>query len=525
MSNHQSKSKKGIEKAPTGIRGLDEITEGGFPKGRTTLVCGGPGCGKTVLGMEFLTRGARDYGDPGVFVSFEETTAELKANFCSTDFGVESLCAQKKLYFDYVRVDRSEIEETGEYDLEGLFIRLQAAIDEVQAKRVVLDTIESLFSGFQNANILRAELRRLFCWLKERRITAIVTCETGEGTLTRHGLEEYVADCVIFLDRRMVNQNSIRRLRVVKYRGSAHGANEYPYLIGKNGFSILPLSSLRLDYKASTQRVSTGIPGLDAMLGGKGLFRASSILVSGSAGSGKSSLAAHFLQAACERGERALIFASEQSSDEFMRNMRSIGIDLAVWVKRGLLSFESTRPGFCGLEKHLVMMEQQTREFAPEVVVVDPITNYASLGSYDEVKSMMTRLADLFKTRGITAMFTSLTSPEHGIEDSVVGVSSLMSTWIALQNLEVNGERRRGLCILKSRGMAHSNQIREFLLTDGGVQVLEVCAGNRVLARSADETEAADTRRTLSAPSDHTGSKPHGNGSGGLEEAAAERIG
>jgi len=495
MSNHQPKSKNGIEKAPTGIRGLDEITGGGLPRGRPTLVCGGPGCGKTMLGMEFLARGARDFEEPGVFVAFEETTPELKVNFSSTEFDIAGLCGRKKLLFEHVRVERSEIEETGEYDLEGLFIRLKAAIDAIGAKRLVLDTVESLFGSFQNTGILRAELRRLFRWLKDKGMTAVVTAETGEGKLTRHGLEEYVADCVIFLDHRVMNQNSVRRLRVVKYRGSQHGSNEYPYLIEKGGFSVLPLSSLILDHKASLQRVSTGIAGLDEMLGGKGLFRGSSILISGGAGTGKSSIAAHFLQAACQRGERALIFASEQSSDEFTRNMRSIGIDLERWVRRGLLRFQGTRAGFCGLEKHLVMFEQEIAEFTPKVIVVDPITNYGSLGDSNEVKAMMTRLIDLFKSRHITALFTSLTSTGHEAEDSVVGISSLMDTWILLRNLEVDGERNRGLYVLKSRGMAHSNQIREFLLTDKGAKLVNVYVGPQgLLTGSARVRQQAEDR-------------------------------
>lgn len=477
MSTHQSKTQTGIEKCPTGIHGLDEITDGGFPKGRPTLLCGGAGCGKTVLGMEFLVNGARDYDEPGVFMSFEEKTPELEKNFASMNFEIASLCARKKLYLEHVRVERSEIEETGEYDLEGLFIRLQAAVDRIGAKRVVLDTIESLFAGFQNTAILRAELRRLFSWLKETGLTAIITAEAGDGRITRYGLEEYVADCVITLDHRVVNQNSIRRLRVMKYRGSKHGTNEYPFLIGSTGLSVLPISSLQLDHRASEQRISSGIPHLDEMLGRKGFYRGSSVLVSGGAGTGKSSVTAHFAQAACQRGERALIIASEQSSDGIMRNMHSIGIALEPWVKRDLLRFHVSRAGFCSLENHLVIMNQAITDFAPKVVVVDPITNYGSLGAYDEVKSMMTRLIDLFKSRQITAMFTSLTDAQHEPEDSVVGISSLMDAWLLLRNLEINGERNRALYVLKARGMAHSNQVREFLLTDHGAQLADVYVG------------------------------------------------
>ena len=497
MTNARLKAQGSIEKVPTGIRGLDEITEGGLPRGRPTLVCGGPGCGKTVLGMEFLVHGAGEYHEPGVFMAFEETTPELKENFSSMHFNLSELCARKKLYVEHVRVERNEIEETGEYDLEGLFIRLQAAIEKVGAKRVVLDTIECLFAGFRDQNILRAELRRLFRWLKEKGLTAVVTAETGEGKITRQGLEEYVADCVILLDHRVAEQNSIRRLRVIKYRGSVHGTNEYPFLIGSDGFSVLPLSSLRLEHKASQQRVSTGIPRLDAMLAGKGFFRGSSVLVSGGAGTGKTSMAAQFIQAACQRGERALFFASEQSTEEIMRNMHSIGIHLETWLKKGLLRFQTSRAGFCGLERHLVMMHEETVAFAPKVVVVDPITNYGSAGNYDEVKAMLTRLIDIFKAREITTMFTSLTTSGHEMEDSVVGVSSLMDTWLLLRNLECNGERNRTLYILKSRGMAHSNQVREFLLTDSGPRVVDVYLGpSGVLTGSGRRAQEAQERAT-----------------------------
>lgn len=490
---------EGIRKTPTGIDGLDQVMSGGIPTGRATLVCGGPGCGKTVLGMEFLVHGAVEFHEPGVFMAFEETKGELDENFASMHFDLEDLVARKLLYVEHVRVERSEIEETGAYDLEGLFIRLQAALERVDAKRLVLDTIECLFAGFNDANLLRAELRRLFRWLKDRGVTAIVTAESGEGKITRQGLEEYVADCVVLLDHRVADQNSIRRLRVVKYRGSVHGTSEYPFLIGSEGFSVLPLSSLGLFHKAPSQRISTGIPRLDMMLGGKGYFRGSSILVSGGAGTGKSSLAAQFVDAACRRGERALVFASEQSAEEVIRNMRSIGIDLAPWVKRNLLRFQTNRAGFCGLEKHLVMMHEATVAFAPRVVVIDPITNYSSVGDHNEVKSMLTRLIDLFKAREITALFTSLTAAGRDDEDSVVGVSSLMDAWILLRNLECGGERNRTLYVLKARGMAHSNQVREFLLTDHGAQLVDVYLGpGGVLTGSARlSQEAADRAQSM----------------------------
>jgi circadian clock protein KaiC len=498
-----------IHKSPTGIAGLDQITAGGLPQGRPTLVCGAAGCGKTVLAMEFLVRGATEFNEPGVFMSFEETDKELSANVASMGFDLPGLCARKKLFMDYVRVERNEIEESGEYDLEGLFIRLQYAIEAVGAKRVVLDTVEALFSGFGNDNLLRAELRRLFRWLKEKGVTVVITAETGKGTLTRNGIEEYVADCVIFLDHRVEDQTSIRRLRVIKYRGTLHGTSEYPFLIGANGFSVFPLSSLRLDHKASTQRIATGIPRLDTMLGGKGFYRGTSILVSGGAGAGKSSMAAYFVQAACQRGERALYMASEQSADEVIRNMRSIGIDLEPWVKRGLLRFYAERPGSFGLEKHLVTLHDITSAFKPNVVVVDPITNFSSAGTDSEVKSMAVRLIDMFKSRQITTLFTSLPSGDSADEMSQVGVSSLMDAWLLLRNLECNGERSRGLYVLKARGMAHSNQIREFVLTDHGLQLLDVYSGPsglltgsaRAAAEAKEREDAAEHARMVQSKS------------------------
>ena len=504
MARHHAKlaPHRGIAKSLTGIAGLDQITEGGLPKGRPTLVCGSAGCGKTVLAMEFLVRGATDFKEPGVFVAFEETGKDLSQNVASMGFDLPALIARKKVVLEHVRVERSEIEETGDYDLEGLFVRLQSAIEKVGAKRIVLDTIEALFSGFSNVNILRAELRRLFSWLKERGLTAMITAESGDAKLTRHGIEEYVADCVILLDHRVEDQNSIRRLRVIKYRGTAHGTSEYPFLIGATGLSVLPLSSLKLDHKASTHRISSGIPRLDAMLGGKGFYRGTSVLISGGAGTGKSSLAAQFVQAACQRGERALYIASEQSSAEIIRNMRSIGIDLEPWVQHDLLRIHASRPGTYGLEKHLVTIHDVTTTFNPSVVVIDPITNFAVVGTHSEVKSMATRLIDDFKAREITAMFTSLTEGEGAAETSEIGVSSLMDAWLLLRNLESNGERNRGLYVLKARGLAHSNQIREFVLTDHGVQLLDVyvgpsglLTGSARVAQVAREQAAAQERR------------------------------
>ena len=476
-----------LQKCPTGIKGLDEITGGGLPQGRPTLVCGGTGCGKTLLAMEFLVRGAQEYDEPGVYLSFEEKSEELITNFASLGFDLNDLVARKKLDLDYVHIERSEIEETGEYDLEGLFIRIGYAIDAIGARRVVLDTLETLFCGFANEVILRAELRRLFGFLKAKGVTAVITGEQGERSLTRFGLEEYVADCVIFLNHQVTEQIATRRLRIVKYRGSVHGTNEYPFLIDEQGFSVMPISSIGLDHAASSDRVATGIPRLDTMLGGKGYFRGSSVLVTGTAGSGKSSMAAHFVDAACRRGERCLYFAFEESRNQIIRNMHSIGLDLAQWVQQGLLEFRNSRPTLYGLEMHLVTMHKAIERFNPTIVVLDPISNLGAAASEMEVKSMLSRLIDFLKMKQITAFCTDLTVVGGGsLEHTELGMSSLMDTWLLLQILEGSGERNRGLYILKSRGMAHSNQIREFCLTDHGVELQDVYAGaGGVLAGAA----------------------------------------
>ncbi len=470
-------SSHSLPKAASGISGLDEITRGGLPRGRPTLVCGSAGCGKTLFAMEFLLRGALDYGEHGVFMAFEETESDLAQNVRSLGFDVEALVAQEKIAVDYVHIERSEIEETGEYDLEGLFIRLGAAIDAVGAKRVVLDTIETLFGGFDNPALLRSELRRLFRWLKDRGVTAIITAERGEGSLTRQGLEEYVSDCVILLDHRVHEQVSTRRLRIVKYRGTTHGTNEYPFLIDEDGISVLPVTALSLDHKVSNERISSGVPRLDTMLGGEGYFRGSSILVSGTAGSGKTSLAAHFAEATCARGERCLYLAFEESRDQLARNMRSIGLDIDKWVKKGLLRHIASRPTLYGLEMHLAQVHKQVKDFDPQVVVIDPISNLSSSGSDADAEAMLLRLVDFLKARGVTAFFTNLTSGGEAIEATDVGISSIIDTWLLVRDIELGGERNRGLYVLKSRGMAHSNQIREFLITSRGIELQDVYVG------------------------------------------------
>lgn len=480
--NDNTKSHKNgyhLPKSPTGISGLDEVLAGGLPKGRPSLICGGPGCGKTLISMEFLVKGATEYNEPGVFVSFEELPDELSKNVKSLNFDLDDLVKKKKLYISHIKVERSEIEETGLYDLEGLFIRLGYAIDSIGAKRVVLDTIESLFSGLDNTSILRAELRRLFNWLKEKGVTSIITAERGTGQLTRQGLEEYVSDCVILLDHRVIDQITTRRLRIIKYRGSTHGTNEYPYLIDEDGVSVLPITSLKLDHDVSSDRVPTGIERLDTMLGGKGYFKGSTILASGTAGTGKTSIASHFANAACARGEKCIYFAFEESPQQIIRNMKSIDINLEQWQKKGLLKLQAARPTVQGLEMHLVSMHKIINEYKPDVVIIDPITNLISSGTSNDVKLMLTRLIDYLKVKQITSLFTALIHGGTELNKSTnEAISSLVDTWLLVRDIELNGERNRAIHVLKSRGMAHSNQVREFLVTTQGVNLIDVYTGS-----------------------------------------------
>jgi len=483
---------KALSKTPTGIQGLDEITDGGLPKGRPTLVCGNAGCGKTLLGIEFLVRGISEYNEPGVFIAFEETEPELTDNVASLGFDLNKMVKEKKLVLDHIHIERSEIEETGEYDLEGLFVRLNYAIDSIGAKRIVLDTLESLFSGFPNQLILRAELRRLFRWLKDKGITAIITAERGDQTFTRQGLEEYVSDCVIMLDHRVTEQTSTRRMRIVKYRGSTHGTNEYPFLINEDGFSVLPITSIGLTHTVTTERIPSGVDRLDTMLESRGYYRGSSVLVSGTAGTGKSSLAAHLALSACKRGERVLYFALEESPAQIMRNMLSIGIDLKPFQEEGLIKFHSQRPTFTGLESYLTQMHKFINDFDPNVVIVDPISSFI-LGTNDyEAKSMIMRLVDFLKMNQITGFFTFLTEGGASIKHTQINISSLIDTWLLVRDIELSGERNRGLYILKSRGMAHSNQIREFVLTDHGIELLDVYVGQEgVLTGTSRKSQEA----------------------------------
>ncbi|HEV2677521.1 MAG TPA: circadian clock protein KaiC [Aliidongia sp.] len=489
-----------LPKTPTGIDGFDDLTLGGLPSGRPSLFCGAAGCGKTLFAMTFLVNGAVRFGEHGVFMSFEERAPDLAANVVSLGYDVERLVAEKKLIIDHVHIERAEIEEIGEYDLEGLFVRLGHAIDTVGAKRVVLDTIEALFSGFADTTILRAELRRLFAWLKDRGVTAIITGERGDGQLTRYGIEEYVSDCVILLDNRVQEQVSTRRLRVVKYRGSAHGTNEYPFLIDDEGVSVLPITSAGLSHAVSPEPVPTGVAGLDQMLGLGGYYRGSSVLISGLAGTGKSTFGASFADAACERGERCLYFAFEESPDQVMRNMLSVGIDLKRHVAAGMLRFEAARPSLYGFEMHLARMNRDIERFEPSILVVDPISAFR--GPSAEIHATLIRLADICKTKGITTLFTSLSGSKEMMTESERSVSSLMDTWVSLTDVEANGERNRVLYLLKSRGMNHSNQLREFRLTNDGVILIDayigpegVMTGSARLAQEARERDAGVARQ------------------------------
>jgi len=467
-----AQKKDSFPKTPTGISGLDEITSGGFPKGRPVLICGSAGCGKTLFATQFLVKGITDFNEPGVFMSFEETAGDLSQNVKSLGFDLETLKTQKKLRVDHVRIERSEIEETGEYDLEGLFIRLNYAIDSIGAKRVVLDTIESLFAGMDNLAVLRSEIRRLFQWLKEKGVTAIITGERGENTLTRQGLEEYVSDCVILLDFRVIDQIATRRLRVVKYRGSMHGTNEYPFLIDEHGISVIPVTSLKLDYKSPKEIISTGLPALDRLFSAGGIYRASSTLLTGTAGTSKTILAAHFAMSSCRRKERVLYFSFEESPDQLLRNMATIGINLKPQIKSGLLLIHASRPSLQGLEMHLLVLNKLMGEFKPRTVIIDPISSLITIGSSSEVRGMLIRLMDTLKINQINALFTSLThlTGNEYSDATIDAVSSLADNWLNVRNEERDDERVRSLLIVKARGMGHFNHRQNFIITNKGIQ-------------------------------------------------------
>lgn len=487
---------KSLPKSLTGIEGFDDLTLGGLPTGRPTLICGSAGCGKTLFSSTFLVNGAQLFGEPGVFVTFEERPVDIAANVASLGFDLQSLIDEGNLYIEHIEIDPSEVAEAGDYDLEGLFLRLELAVEQIGAKRIVLDTIESLFSAFSNPAILRAEIRRLFDWLKSKELTAVITGERGDGTLTRQGLEEYVSDCVILLDHRVDNQISTRRLRIVKYRGTSHGTNEYPFLIDQDGFSVLPVSSLGLDHKVFEERISTGIHDLDAMLTGEGFYRGSSILISGVAGAGKSTLAAMMADASCKRGERALYLSFEESEQQVLRNMKSVGTDLTPWLKSGALHYIAARPTFYSLEMHLAIMLREIARFKPHIVVLDPISAFMGSGDQLEVQAMLLRMVDYLKSNGITAVFTHLTHDQRRESETDVGLSSLMDAWILLLNREAHGEFNRELYLLKARGIPHSNQVREFVMSREGISLLPPYLGDAgALTGAARRNEEARERR------------------------------
>ena len=464
-----------LHKCPTGIKGFDEITEGGLPKNRTTLFCGSTGTGKTLLGIDFLINGAINYNEPGIFMSFEETEDELYKDVASLNLDLQGLVSQKKILLDYVLLERRDIQEKGEFNLEGLFVRLELAIDSIGAKRVVIDSIDSLFAGLADDGILRLEIKRLFRWLKEKQVTAIVTGELVQSSYTRQGMEEYISDCIILLDNRVVDQISTRRVRVIKYRGSNHGTNEYPFVIDKDGLSVIPITSAGLDHPGTNEKVSTGIPTLDKMFNGVGYTRGSTILTSGTAGTGKTSVAAAFAIESCKRGERCLFLSYEESAGQLIQNMSSIGFYFEPLMKKGLLKIVSIRPSFFGLEMHLLDLYKIIADFKPKAVVIDPLTSLIGQGNQLEIRSMLTRLIDALKSKGITGFFTSLVSSTKENDNSgEIGVSSLIDTWIVVRELEDDsGKRRvRGLYIVKSRGTKHSSDVHKLILSDDGITLI-----------------------------------------------------
>lgn len=464
-------STKTLPKARTGILGLDEITAGGFPAGRPTLICASAGCGKTVLAMEFIVRGIREFGEPGLFISLEESVSSLIANFESLGFDLHGLIDANKLAILHINLSGEPHLDGGEFSLDALMLRMRAAIDRVGAKRIAVDTLESLFATMPNQRILRWELARLFDWLRDNQLTTVLTAERGDGELTREGLEEYVSDCVLVLDHRITEQTAKRRLRIVKYRGSSHGLDEYPFLITNHGVSVIPVSSVNLDSKVGKQRVSSGVSDLDQMLNGEGYFKGSTILISGKAGTGKSSLGAAFVHAAASRAERTHYFAFEESESQIVRNMQSIGVDLQPMLNNGTLSIEAYRPTLHGLEEHLLAITTRVIEVDPACVLLDPVTNFLAVGNILEVKSMLTRVLDDLKDQGITVMMTALTSGSAEPDETIVHVSSLVDTWIALDNTPVGSERRRALYIIKSRGMNHSQSVAGMTLSEHGINL------------------------------------------------------
>ena len=495
----QNTSPRGLQKCPTGIKGFDEITEGGLPKNRTTLLCGGPGSGKTLLGIDFLVKGANGYDEPGVFLSFEETKDELYTDVASLNLNLRELVSKKKIQIEHVLLERKDVEEN-DFNLEGLLVRLEHAIDSIGAKRVVIDSIESPFAGITDTGILRLEIKRLFRWLKEKQVTAIVTGEPGPSFYTRHGLEEYISDCIILLDNRVKEQIAIRRIRVIKYRGSRHGTNEYPFVIDNHGLSVIPITSAGLDQPGTSKKVSTGIPSLDKLFWGKpGYTRGSTVLASGTAGTGKTSLTAAFAIDSCKRGERCLFYSYEESSGQLIQNMSSIGIHLEPWVKQGLLKIVAVRPSFFGLEMHLLDLYKLVSSFKPKTVIIDPLTSLIGEGDEREIRSMITRMIDLLKSKIITTFFTSLVSSSADNDTSgEIGVSSLIDTWIVVRELEEDAGRKRtrGLFIVKSRGTGHSSDVHKLILSDEGISLVTMDANaNQQVTKAKNITERQTKRR------------------------------
>lgn len=490
-----------LPKAPTGIAGLDAVTGGGLPRGRCTLVCGGPGTGKTLLGAEFLCRGARDLGENGVLVTFEESPRDLEQNVASLGFDLKALQRQGKILVDHVKVNRAEVEEAGAFNLDGLFVRIAYAVEKVGAKRILLDTVESLFTVLPNPLAVRSELRRLFGWLKKRGLTAVITAEPGEKTLTREGLEEYVSDCVILLDQKVRQDVATRRMRIVKYRGSPHVGNEVPFIIDELGLTVASITQLRLDQPAPKGRIPTGVPGLDKLLGGKGFRRGSVVLVSGTAGTGKTTMAAHFVDAACRRGERSLLFSFEESPQTLVRDMGAVGIDLDRWVRKGLLRFHAVRTNSQGLEGHLASMQRRIAEFQPQAIAIDPVSGFTSQGDAWQAKNMLVQVCDAIRASGATTLLTNLTHGGADTERTESGISSAADAWILLRDIERDGERNRLIHILKARGIAHSNQVHEFLLTATGVDIRPPYIGEAGVltgsARVVQEARDAAQREAL----------------------------
>jgi len=485
-----------LAKTATGIHGFDEITDGGLPTARPSLVCGPPGTGKSIFAMQFLVNGATRFAEPGVFLTFEESADELVANVRSLGFDIDGLTRDGRLLVDALPLEPQSV-ETGEFNLEALMVRLAWAVEQIGAKRVAIDNVEALFIAFDRPALVRSELRRLFRWLKDHDLTTVITAERGEDMLTRHGMEEYLSDCVVLLDHRVVHDVATRRMRVLKYRGSTHGRNEYPFLIGADGFEVLPITSIGLKQPVSSERVSTGVAGLDEMLGGEGVFRGSGVMISGTSGTGKTTIASCFADAACRRGESVLYFSFEESQAEIERNMASVGLDLAQWVEQGLLHFHCERPTTRGLEDHLALMQKLTQEFAPTLVVIDPVSSLARGATPFDVSSMLLRQIYYLKSTGITALMTVL-NEEGGLEQPIQSISSLVDTWLHVITMETFEERNRALYVRKARGMAHSNQIREFLLSDDGVSLVPVFVGAKGVLTGSARLAAESAERATS---------------------------